>query len=121
MSLPNVAAAMDAHAGFGEEWHFNRPKADSKWVGDLWLMQMMGLGIGLKIEFPQISLPLLINWQHTGAKNDTVTALEPATSSPIGQAKCREPMAAWSYWNPGTKREYELKLSVLTGEQIQRI
>ena len=68
-------------------WRLSDPEADSNdqvtcgYAND-------ALGIGLKIEFQKSQLPWLINWQHWG-KNEYVTALEPATHPPIGQANAR--------------------------------
>jgi galactose mutarotase-like enzyme len=110
------AAPMDEHAGFGEDVAFIDPKADSS---DLVTCGYANdaLGLALKIEFQKSQLPWLINWQHWG-KNEYVTALEPATHPPIGQANARAD-GSLILLEPGEKREYELKLSVLTGDKVK--
>lgn len=110
------AAPMEEHAGFGEDVAFIDPKADSPdqvacgYMNDI-------LGIGLKISFSKIQLPWLINWQHWG-KNEYVTALEPATHPPIGQANARE-NGTLIFLEPGQSRSYDLKMEVLTGEKVR--
>ncbi len=110
------AAPIEAHSGFGEEVAFIDPKADSQdqvscgFAND-------ELGLGLKIKFRKSQLPWLINWQHWG-KNEYVTALEPATHPPIGQTNARKD-GSLILLEPGEKREYELKLEVLTGKKVK--
>jgi galactose mutarotase-like enzyme len=110
------AAPMDAHAGFGEDVAFILPKADAHdrvvcgYAND-------ELELAFKISFSKKQFPWLINWQHWG-KNEYVTALEPATNPPIGQVEAKE-NGTLIYLEPGEKREYELKLEVLTGEKVK--
>ena len=110
------AAPMDAHAGFGEDVAFILPKADASnqvvcgYAND-------ELELAFKISFSKVQFPWLINWQHWG-KNEYVTALEPATNPPIGQVAAKE-NGTLIYLEPGEKREYELKLEVLTGEKAK--
>ena len=59
-------------------------------------------------------MPWLINWQHWG-KNEYVTALEPATNPPIGQAAARANQSLLEL-EPGETRSYDLHFSVLLGE-----
>jgi hypothetical protein len=66
---------------------------------------------------PEASMPWLINWQHWG-KNEYVTALEPATHPPIGQAAARE-NGSLILLEPGESRTYDLLLEVLTGEKAK--
>jgi hypothetical protein len=47
-----------------------------------------------------------------------VTALEPATNPPIGQAKARENNTL-ILLQPGETRSYDLTLEVLTGEKVK--
>jgi len=110
------AAPMDEHAGFGEDVAFILPKADANnqvvcgYAND-------ELELAFKISFSKEQFPWLINWQHWG-KNEYVTALEPATNPPIGQTAAKE-NGTLIYLEPGEKREYELKLEVLTGEKAK--
>jgi galactose mutarotase-like enzyme len=56
----------------------------------------------------------LTNWQHWG-ENEYVTALEPGTHPPIGQAKAREEGSLISL-KPGETRSYELEFEVIQQE-----
>jgi galactose mutarotase-like enzyme len=109
------APPMDEHAGFGEDVAFIDPKADVNkqvicgYAND-------GLGLALRISFSKAQLPWLINWQHWG-KNEYVTALEPATHPPIGQAAARE-NGTLILLEPGESRTYDLRMEVLTGEEV---
>jgi hypothetical protein len=106
-------APIDSHAGFGEEVAFIDPQGDKEhhvvcgYVNDQ-------LGLGLKISFSKTQLPWLIHWQHWG-KNEYVTALEPATNPPIGQAAARANQSLLEL-EPGESRSYDLHLSILVGE-----
>lgn len=109
------APPMDEHSGFGEDVAFIDPKADKNdqvvcgYAND-------ELGLALKISFSKAQMPWLINWQHWG-KNEYVTALEPATHPPIGQAAARE-NGTLIMLEPGESRTYDLKLEVLTGKEV---
>jgi galactose mutarotase-like enzyme len=110
------APPMDEHAGFGEDVAFIDPFADSNdqvtcgYAND-------ELGLALKISFSKNQMPWLINWQHWG-KNEYVTALEPATHPPIGQAAARE-NGTLILLEPGETRTYDLLLEVLTDEKAR--
>jgi hypothetical protein len=108
---------MDSHSGFGEEVAFIDPSADA---GDLVDCGYVNddLELGLKISFSKAQLPWLIQWQHFG-KNEYVTALEPATHPPIGQAAARS-QKTLIWLEPGASRTYDLKLEVLTGEDAKK-
>lgn len=110
------AIPLDEHSAFGEDVAFIDPKADSN---DLVVCGYAndGLGLALKISFSKTQMPWLINWQHWG-KNEYVTALEPATHPPIGQAAARE-NGTLILLQPGEIRTYDLKLEVLTGEKAK--
>jgi hypothetical protein len=111
------APPMDEHAGFGEDVAFINPTADDEdqvtcgYAND-------NLGLALKISFSKIQMPWLMNWQHWG-KNEYVTALEPATHPPIGQAEARE-NGTLIMLVPGESRTYDLMLEVLTGEKVKK-
>ena len=110
------APPMDEHAGFGEDVAFIDPKADTNnqvvcgYANDQ-------LELALKITFSKTQMPWLINWQHWG-KNEYVTALEPASHPPIGQAAARE-NGTLILLEPGESRTYDLLLEVLTGEKAR--
>lgn len=107
---------MDAHTGFGEDVAFINPTADDEnqvicgYAND-------NLELALKISFSKTQMPWLINWQHWG-KNEYVTALEPATHPPIGQAAARE-NGTLILLDPGASKTYDLELEVLTGEKAR--
>lgn len=109
------APPMDEHTGFGEDVAFIDPKADDQdqvvcgYAND-------SLRLALKISFSKAKMPWLINWQHWG-KNEYVTALEPATHPPIGQAVARE-NGTLILLEPGESRTYDLRLEVLTGKEV---
>ncbi|MFD2202625.1 aldose 1-epimerase family protein [Shivajiella indica] len=104
-------APMDEHAGFGEDVAFIVPTADANGTSVCGFVNQK-LGLGLSIKFNTYQLPWLINWQHWG-KGEYVTALEPATNPPIGQAKARNTETLIDL-APGEKRNYDLELQVIT-------
>lgn len=102
---------MEEHAGFGEDVAFIIPQTETNGTAICGFVNEK-LGLGLSIKFNTLQLPWLINWQHWG-KGEYVTALEPATNPPIGQAKARSEgtlieLAPWE------KRNYDLELKVIT-------
>lgn len=107
------APPLDEHAGFGEDVACIVPASDQVVCG----YANDGLGLALKITFSKTQMPWLINWQHWG-KNEYVTALEPATHPPIGQAVARE-NGTLIVLEPGESRTYDLRLEVLTGEKVR--
>jgi galactose mutarotase-like enzyme len=110
------APPMDEHAGFGEDVAFIDPDTDG--VGQVTCGYANDeLGLALKISFAKAQMPWLINWQHWG-KNEYVTALEPATHPPIGQAAAKE-NGTLIMLEPGESRTYDLKLEVLTGDKAR--
>ena len=104
-------APMDEHSGFGEDVAFITPLTDSTGSCVCGFVNQQ-LGLGLSIKFNTYQLPWLINWQHWG-KGEYVTALEPATNPPIGQAKARNSGTLINL-APGEKRNYDLELQVIT-------
>lgn len=68
------------------------------------------IGLAFAIKFHKRQLPWLINWQHFG-RGEYVTALEPATNPPIGQAKAREQQEL-IFIQPGETRQYDLEIEV---------
>ena len=76
-------------------------------------------GMALRLRFRKEQLPWLINWQHWGP-GEYVTALEPATHPPIGQAQARREQTLITL-APGELRSYELEFQVLAGEEIDQL
>lgn len=110
------AAPLEAHAAFGEDVAFIDPKADKNDQVTCGYMNDE-LELGLSISFSKKQMPWLINWQHWG-KNEYVTALEPATNPPIGQAAARE-NGTLIFLKPGESRTYEIKLEVIKGVKVK--
>lgn len=103
-------APLEEHSGKGEEVAFIDilQDASGRCVCGL---QNTGLGLAVALRFKKTQLPWLINWQHWG-KGEYVTALEPATNPPTGQAKARADKSL-IYLAPGESRTYELEFEVL--------
>ena len=68
------------------------------------------LGLAVKIKYPKAQLPWMANWQHFG-KNEYVTALEPCTAPPIGQAAAKRENLLIQL-KPQETRLYELEINV---------
>lgn len=101
---------LEAHSGKGEEVAFIdiAPDASGRCVCGL---HNKGLGLAVALRFNKAQLPWLINWQHWGP-GEYVTALEPATNPPTGQAKARADKSL-IYLAPGESRTYDLEFEVL--------
>ncbi|MDN3689675.1 aldose 1-epimerase family protein [Cyclobacterium jeungdonense] len=104
-------APLDEHAGFGEDVAFIDPEVEGDNRSRAGIYNS-SLGFALRMTFDKRQLPNLVNWQHWG-ENEYVTALEPGTHPPIGQAKAREE-GSLILLKPGEKRTYDLMLDVLT-------
>ncbi|SFB56315.1 aldose 1-epimerase family protein [Algoriphagus aquimarinus] len=109
------AAPLDEHSAFGEDVAFIDPSTDENDQVTCGYMND-NLELGLSISFSKKQMPWLINWQHWG-KNEYVTALEPATNPPVGQAAARE-NGTLILLKPGESRTYEIKLEVLKGQTV---
>ncbi|WP_192346105.1 aldose 1-epimerase family protein [Algoriphagus sp. Y33] len=110
------AGPLDEHTSFGEDVAFIDPKAGENEQVTCGYMNDR-LELGLSISFSKKQMPWLINWQHWG-KNEYVTALEPATNPPIGQAAARK-NGTLILLKPAESRTYEIKLEVLTREAVK--
>lgn len=78
------------------------------------------LGLGVVMRFKKTQLPWLTNWQHWGP-GEYVTALEPGTHPPIGQAKARKE-GTLIYIEPGQSRTHDLEITVITDtDEIQKL
>lgn len=101
---------MEEHSGGGEAVAFINAIADDtgKCTCGIYNEQ---IGMALTLKFPKKQLPWLINWQHWG-KGEYVTALEPATNPPIGQAKAREKNEL-IFLQPGETRTYDIEIEIL--------
>jgi hypothetical protein len=106
-------APMVEHAGGGEEVAFINPEPDPSDQCTCGLYNER-LKFALALRFQKKELPWLMNWQHW-AKGEYVTALEPGTNPPIGQAKAREE-GTLILLEPGESRNYHLELEILQEE-----
>jgi galactose mutarotase-like enzyme len=104
---------LPSHSGPGEEVAFIDviPNEAGQCTAGLY---NAGLNLAVAIRFNKKELPWLTNWQHWG-KGEYVTALEPGTHPPIGQAKARA-RNELIMLKPGEKRYYSLELEVLDQE-----
>jgi len=108
----------DSHRGGGEACGFIDVRPDKKGVCTVGLYNRR-LGFALAMRYKKKQLPCLANWQHWGP-GEYVTALEPGTNPPIGQARARE-QKKLLHIAPGKSRTYDLEMTVLTDkEQIKR-
>ncbi len=73
------------------------------------------LGLALVLRYSKKQLPWLSNWQHWGP-GEYVTALEPGTNPPIGQAKARQ-QKKLIHIAPGKSRTYDLEMTILTDKR----
>ncbi len=108
-----IPGPLKEHSGFGEDVAFIKPNGED--------MVSAGFAndheeLALKIEFSKKQLPWLIHWQHLGT-NDYVSALEPATNPPIGQKNAKD-QGTLIELKPGQTRNFDLKLSVLSGQAV---
>jgi hypothetical protein len=102
---------LESHRGGGEGCAFIDAAADRKGMCTAGLHNRR-LGLALVLRYSKRQLPWLSNWQHWGP-GEYVTALEPGTNPPIGQAKARE-QKSLIHIAPGRSRTYDLEMTVLT-------
>lgn len=109
---------IESHRGGGEACGFIDVVADKKGICTVGLYNRR-LGIAVALKHKKKQLPCLANWQHWGP-GEYVTALEPGTNPPIGQAKARE-QKQLIHIAAGKSRTYDLEMSILTDKrQIRR-
>jgi len=102
---------IDSHRAGGEGCGFIDVKADARGMCTVGLYNRR-LGLAVVMKYPKKQLPWLSNWQHWGP-GEYVTALEPGTNPPIGQAAARA-QKTLTHIAPGKSRVYELEIGVLT-------
>ena len=102
---------LQSHRGGGEGCAFIDVAADKEGICTAGLHSRR-LGLALVLRYSRKQLPWLSNWQHWGP-GEYVTALEPGTNPPIGQAKARE-QKKLIHIAPGKSRTYDLEMTVLT-------
>jgi hypothetical protein len=105
---------LESHRGGGEGCAFIDVTADKKGTCTVGLHNRR-LGLALVLKYKKKQLPWLSNWQHWGP-GEYVTALEPGTNPPIGQAKARA-QKKLIHIPPGKSRTYDLEMTVLTDKK----
>jgi galactose mutarotase-like enzyme len=100
-------APLETHDGAGEACAFIEPDADRNGLCKCGLHNAK-LGLTFELRFKKEQLPWLANWQHWG-KGEYVTALEPGTNPPIGQAKARQ-QKELTHIAPGQSVQYDLEM-----------
>ena len=107
-------APMQEHSGGGEAAVFINALPDEDGYCTCGLHNS-SIGMAVTLRFRKNQLPWLTNWQHWG-KGEYVTALEPGTNPPIGQAKSRA-QKELIFLAPGERRKYELEIELLTDDE----
>lgn len=102
---------IDSHRAGGEGCGFIDVAADRKGICTVGLYNRK-LGLALVMKYPKKQLPCLSNWQHWGP-GEYVTALEPGTNHPIGQAAARK-QKKLIHIAPGKSRAYDIEIAALT-------
>ena len=105
---------LDQHSGAGEEVAFIDIAPDAS-GGCVCGLHNKEIRMAVAMHFNKAQLPWLINWQHWG-KGEYVTALEPATNPPIGQAEARK-QHTLTHIAPGETITYNLGFEVLHDEE----
>jgi len=104
---------LEEHAGSGEAVAFINAVPDNSGQC-MCALYNSNIGIAMVMRFKKEQLPWLTNWQHWG-KGEYVTALEPGTHPPIGQAKARE-NEELIFLQPGEVRTYDIEIEVIEND-----
>ncbi len=104
---------LDSHKTGGEGCAFIDVTADKKGMCTVGLHNQK-LGLALAMRYKKRQLPWLSNWQHWGP-GEYVTALEPGTNPPIGQAAARK-QKKLIHIAPGKSKTYDLEITALADE-----
>jgi len=107
-------APIESHRGGGEACGFIDVTPDKNGLCTVGLYNQR-LSLAIAIRYSKKQLPCLANWQHFGP-GEYVTALEPGTNPPIGQAKARQ-QKQLIYTAPGASKTYDLEMTVLTDKK----
>lgn len=102
---------IDDHSGSGEAVGFIDIKPKSDGFCECGVVNRR-IGLGLDLKFQKTQMNWLTNWQHWGS-NEYVTALEPCTHPPIGQAAARGNNTL-IFIEPGETRNYDLQMKVIS-------
>lgn len=107
-------APLDTHKGYGEACGFIDAQTDADGMVHCGVHNTV-LGFAMAIRYKKEQLPWLSNWQHWG-KREYVTALEPGTHPPIGQAAARKQQSL-IFLEPGESKSYQLEIELLTEKE----
>jgi len=105
---------IESHRGGGEACGFIDVTPDKNGLCTVGLYNQR-LNLAVAIKYNKKQLPCLANWQHFGP-GEYVTALEPGTNPPIGQAKARE-QKELIHIRPGASKTYDLEMTILTDKR----
>ncbi|MBN2137299.1 MAG: aldose 1-epimerase family protein [Sedimentisphaerales bacterium] len=117
-NFKKCSGPIDSHRAGGEGCGYIDVKPDKKSFCTVGISNRR-LGLGLAMKYSKKQLPCLANWQHFGP-GEYVTALEPGTNPPIGQAAARK-QRKLIHIAPGKSKTYDIEMTILTGRtQISR-
>ena len=105
-------APIPEHRGGGESCGFITPEPEEDGLCHAGVVNEK-LHLAVWMRFDSRQLPCMTNWQHWGP-GEYVTALEPGTNHPVGQAAARTNNELIML-EPGEERNYELTFSVTEG------
>ncbi|QQE09911.1 DUF4432 family protein [Planctomycetota bacterium] len=108
--IKRVTDVRSDHAGSGEGGMIIEPAGETAVVG----VVNSARGIGLRMEFPTVALRRLAVWQHFG-EGSYVCGIEPFTGSLWHDDYETEEAKRW-WLEAGESRDYELKFSVVEGD-----
>ncbi|MEX0649274.1 MAG: aldose 1-epimerase family protein [Balneolaceae bacterium] len=100
---------IEDHSGSGEAVGFIDIRPDSRGQC-VCSVHNHKIGLKLGLTFQKEQLKWLTNWQHWG-RNEYVTALEPCTNPPIGQAAARKNKTL-IFIGPGETKLYNLEMNI---------
>lgn len=100
------------HSGSGEAVGFIDIDADEQGLCSCGIANH-SLGLQVDLTFRKKQMKWLTNWQHWG-ENEYVTALEPCTHPPVGQAAARRDNTLLMI-EPGETKNYDVQLLVKSG------
>lgn len=111
-------APIAEHNAGGESCAFIDVASDSSGISECFVSNP-NIPLKVKLMFRKDQFPWLTNWQHWGT-NEYVTALEPGTNPPIGQAAARKNQTLL-FIQPGETRFYDIEIEVSQDQNNQRI
>ena len=114
-NFKKCTAPSDDYQGDHSALAFVDLKADADGVCECGLHNSK-LGLGVKIKYPKAQLPWMTQVQHFG-KNEYLTAIEPCTAPPIGQAAAKKENMLIQI-KPQETRFYDLEIIVFNTDTL---